>query len=88
MRDMTTQLTALAAAIVTVLTLGVGAALAAPPDPGSQMRQDTMHTSEPMRAMHDQMPADMQADCDAMHAQMPSGMGSHMGQMHRSADRG
>lgn len=41
-----------------------------------------MHTSEPMRAMHDHMPADLRADCDAMHAQMPSGMGSQMAQMH------
>jgi hypothetical protein len=83
---MRTQVTALAVAIVAVLTLGVGAAVAMP-RAGSDWGPDQMHGSQQMRAMHAQMPADLQAQCDAMHAQMSSQMGSMhgqggMGQMH------
>lgn len=90
---MTTRLTALAIAIFSVLTLGVGAALAVPHGgiggwmPHEEMPHEAMHASASMRAVHEQMPADLQAECDVMHAQMSSGMGSPMGQMHTSPYR-
>jgi hypothetical protein len=82
---MRTRVAALVAAIAAVLALGVGAALAAPSggmwggwtDPGR------MHGSAQMRAMHAQMPADSQAECDALHAQMSGQMSTMMtGGMH------
>src|SRR6266511_2728081 len=42
---------------------------------------DAMHDSPAMEAMRDQMPANLQAQCDAMHeqmAEMMQGMGSMM----------
>jgi hypothetical protein len=76
---MRTRVTALAVAIVAVLTLGVGAAVAMP-RAGGGWDPDQMHGSQQMRAMHAQMPVDAQAECDALHAQMSAG--SMMGQMH------
>jgi hypothetical protein len=84
---MRTRLAALAVGIATVLTFGVGVALAAPGGTGTWASHDAMHSSEQMRAMHAQMPAQAEgcpqapdglADGDAMHAQMPA----QMGQMH------
>ena len=40
---------------------------------------DAMHDSPGMQAMHDQMPAGLQAECDALHEQMDQMMGSMMG---------
>jgi hypothetical protein len=80
---MRTRLTALAVAIGTVLALGVSAALAAPSGSG-WVSPDQMHGSEQMRAMHAQMPAELQAECDAGHAQM----GATMGQMHGQGGMG
>jgi hypothetical protein len=73
------RVTVLAVAIVAVLTLGIGAAVAMPPA-GSGWAPDQMHGSQQMRAMHAQMPADLQAECDTMHAQMSEQMGSMHGQ--------
>ena len=48
---------------------------------------ETMHNSAAMRQMHDQMPAELRAQCDSMHAQMAqmhtnmSGMMGGMGMM-------
>jgi hypothetical protein len=67
------RITVLALAIVTILVLGVGTVLAAPP------------SSPQMRAMHEQMPSELQAECDAMHAEMGamhSQMGAGPGWMH------
>jgi hypothetical protein len=85
---MRTRVTTLAVAIVTVLALGVGAALAAPRDGGAWTSHDAMHSSGPMRAMHAEMPGDAQADCDALHAQMSAQVGSMMGQMHAGGGMG
>jgi hypothetical protein len=76
---MRTRMTALAVAISAVLTLGVGAAIAMP-SAGSGWDPDQMHNSQQMQAMHAEMPADLQAQCDAMHAQMSAQMGSMRGQ--------
>jgi hypothetical protein len=76
---MRTRVTALAVAIVAVLTLGVGAAVAMP-RAGGGWDPDQMHGSQQMRAMHAQMPAELHAQCDAMHAQMSTRMGSMHGQ--------
>jgi hypothetical protein len=79
---MTRRLAVLAALIVAVLALGAGAVLAAAPrDGGNAAGHDRMHASEDMRAMHEQMPDDAQADCDRMHAQM-RGMHAQMDEMH------
>ena len=93
---MTRRLAILAVLIVAVLALGVGAVLAAPQrDDANAGWHDRMHASEDMRAMHERMPDEAQADCDRMHAQMRgmhargghmSGNGSTMnGPMHGSA---
>jgi hypothetical protein len=76
---MRTRVTALAVAIVAVLTLGIGAAVAMPHASGG-WGPDQMHGSQQMRAMHAQMPADLQGECDAMHAQMSAQMDSMHGQ--------
>jgi hypothetical protein len=78
---MTRRLAVLAVLIVAVLALGVGAVLAAPQrDGGNADWHDRMHASEDMRAMHEQMPDEAQADCDRMHVQMEAmhGRGGHM----------
>ena len=78
---MTRRLAVLAVLIVAVLALGVGAVLAAPQRGGGDAAwHDRMHASEDMRAMHEQMPDEAQADCDRMHAQMQAmhGRGGHM----------
>jgi hypothetical protein len=79
---MGTRMTAVAAAIVAVLTLAAGVALAESRAPGGWVDHDQMHASEQMGAMHAQMPAGAQAECEAAHAQMSSQMGPMMGQMH------
>jgi hypothetical protein len=48
---------------------------------------DAMHDSAAMQAMHDQMPAALQAKCDALHERMDQMMASMMdgsGMMDRS----
>ena len=67
---------ALVLAVAIVATLGVGlAAAGTAPGPGDRAAAwEQMHGSPWMRAMHAQMPDDLQAQCDAMHAQMVAGL--------------
>jgi hypothetical protein len=76
---MRTRITALAIAITAVLTLGIGAAVAMPRASGGWV-PDQMHGSQQMRSMHAQLPAGLEAECDAMHAEMSAQMGSLHGQ--------
>lgn len=67
------------------LTLGFGFASAAPDPtedqvgraatPGWLEQMDAMHDSSAMQRMHEQMPEEAQAQCDAMHEQMDQMMG-------------
>lgn len=86
------------AVVSVVLVVGVGAVLTAAPvwsDEAGWGWHDEMHASEEMRAVHEQMPAQQQAECDRMHAQMRAtdrhmdtmmGADAHpmSGSMHRS----
>ncbi len=67
---------ALVLAVVIVATVGVGlAAAGTAPGPGDRAAAwEQMHRSPWMRAMHAQMPEELQAQCDAMHAQMVAGL--------------
>lgn len=75
-------------AVVTLLAATAGIAYAAGRDSGPSIETpatgqmvaacDAMHDSPAMQAMHDQMPAVLQARCDAMHEQMDQMMGSGM----------
>ena len=92
------RITLIVAVVSVLLLVGVGAVLAATPvwsDEAGWAWHDEMHASEQMRAMHEQMPAQQQAECDRMHAQMRATerhmdtmMGDHAqpmsGSMHRS----
>jgi hypothetical protein len=49
---------------------------------------DAMHDSPAMQAMHEQMPAALQAQCAAMHEQMDSMMGGGSGMMGGSSMMG
>jgi hypothetical protein len=83
--------TILATLIVALLAMGSVAVAAQRVDAGAaedrptmmdmDMDMDAMHGSAEMRAMHEQMPADLAAQCDAMHAGMAEHMGEGMGQM-------
>jgi hypothetical protein len=89
---MRVRMTALAIAMAAVLLLGIGAAFAMPRTGGS-WGPDQTHGAQQMRAMHAQMPADMQGECDAMHAQTSAQMGamhgqSGMGPMHEPMSGG
>ena len=72
-------------AVVTLLAATAGIAYAAGSGSGPSGAQvptqmiaamDAMHDSPGMEAMHENMPAALQARCDAMHAAMESMMGS------------
>jgi hypothetical protein len=81
--------TILATLIVALLAMGSVAVAAQRVDTGAEedrptmmdMDMDAMHGSAEMRAMHEQMPADLAVQCDAMHAGMAEHMGEGMGQM-------
>ena len=51
--------------------LGIGRATVTNADPGDWWTaMEAMHDSPAMRQMHEQMPANLQQQCDAMHEQM------------------
>jgi hypothetical protein len=68
-------------AVILVMVVAAGLALAAPGSggDGSGGWRGGMHGSPSMREMHEQMPADLQARCDEMHARMDDHMGGMMG---------
>jgi len=85
---MTKRWIILGVAVVTLLAATAGIAYAAGRDSGPSIETpatgqmvaacDAMHDSSAMQAMYDQMPAALQARCDAMHEQMDQMMGSGM----------
>ena len=58
---------------------GRGSGTTRPPAAGGMAAHDAMHDSPAMQAMHDQMPAALQAKCDALHEQMDQMMAGMMG---------
>ena len=71
-------------AVVLITTIAFAANSRQAPATSGSTGWETMHNSAAMRQVHDQMPAELRAQCDSMHAQMAqmhTNMGGVMGRI-------